>query len=281
VRDLLEEGGSAQQRLDFILRHRLVEKRQIEIALVLAPFFEGRQTELISTSPYAASAASHTCRIMAPGSVISDVSNCPFLILFAISIPLNVISAFSNVRKIILANRDWPHGLDCVGYGAGLHSPPSQTQMLSNQLKLYPAAKLKGAKKMRAFLLIVCVFLASPLALEQANTGQDKDAQAKEGLRKLYSEYNEAGSKRDRAALDKLFADGYVWVQGNGSVTTKTKHIDNILGNTSQFSLPAPSFEQLTVYGDMAILRATENRSGLFATTVFANRDRRWQFVHA
>jgi hypothetical protein len=35
--------------------------------------FERRQTESISTSPYAASAASHTCRIMAPGPVISDV----------------------------------------------------------------------------------------------------------------------------------------------------------------------------------------------------------------
>lgn len=22
---------------------------------------------------------------------------------------------------------DWPRGLDCAGYGAGLHSPPSQT----------------------------------------------------------------------------------------------------------------------------------------------------------
>ena len=31
---------------------------------------------------------------MAPGPVISDVSNCPFLILFANSIPLNVTSAF-------------------------------------------------------------------------------------------------------------------------------------------------------------------------------------------
>jgi hypothetical protein len=30
---------------------------------------------------YVASAASHTCRIMASGPVISDVSNCPFLIL--------------------------------------------------------------------------------------------------------------------------------------------------------------------------------------------------------
>ena len=133
---------------------------------------------------------------------------------------------------------------------------------------------------MRAFLLIVCVFLVCPLALGQASTGEDKDPKAKEELRKLHLDYNEAASKRDRAALERLFADGYVWVQGNGRVTTKAKHIENILGNTAQFSMPPPSFEQLTVYGDMAILRVTE-REGLFATTIFAKRDGRWQFVHA
>jgi hypothetical protein len=36
---------------------------------------------------------------MAPGLVISDVSNCPFLILFANSIPLNVTCAFPNVLQ--------------------------------------------------------------------------------------------------------------------------------------------------------------------------------------
>ena len=63
----------------------------------LVQFFERRRIEPISTSPYAASTASHTCRIIAPGPVISDVSNCPFLILFASSIPINVTSAFPNV----------------------------------------------------------------------------------------------------------------------------------------------------------------------------------------
>jgi hypothetical protein len=120
----------------------------------------------------------------------------------------------------------------------------------------------------------------SSTALSQAGAGQDKDAQAKEGLRKLHADYNEAASKRDRAALERLFADGYIWVQGGGGVKSKAQHIENILGNTSQFSMPTPSFEQMTVYGDMAILRETEMRSGLFATTVFAKRDGRWQFVH-
>lgn len=133
---------------------------------------------------------------------------------------------------------------------------------------------------MRTFLIIVCIFLVSPLALGQASTGSDKDAKVKEELRKLYSDYNEAGSKRDRAALERLFAEGYVWVQGNGSATPKSKHVDNILSNASQFSLPTPSFEQLRVYGDMAVQRTSE-RSGLFATTVFAKMDGRWQFVHA
>jgi hypothetical protein len=121
--------------------------------------------------------------------------------------------------------------------------------------------------------------MSSP-ALSQAGAGPDKDTQAIEGLRKLHADYNEAASKRDRAALERVFADSYVWVQGNGRVITKTKHIENILGNTSQFSMQVPSFDQLTVYGDMAILRATE-RDGLFATTVFARKDGRWQFVHA
>src|SRR5215471_15963653 len=67
------------------------------VEAVLVQIFESRQTGPISTSPYAAITASHTCRIMVPRPVISDVSNCPFLILFADSIPLNVTFAFPNL----------------------------------------------------------------------------------------------------------------------------------------------------------------------------------------
>ena len=128
--------------------------------------------------------------------------------------------------------------------------------------------------------MIVCVCLTSSLTLGQTSAGQGKDDKVKEELRKFHADYQEAASKRDRAALERIFADGYAWVQGNGRVTSKAQLIDNILGNTSQFSAPTPSFDQLTVYGDTAILRVTE-REGLFATTVFAKRDGRWQFVHA
>ena len=127
---------------------------------------------------------------------------------------------------------------------------------------------------MRQLHAVICVCLMSSLTLGQTSAGQGKDDKVKEELRKLHSDYQEAGSKRDRAALERIFAEGYVWVQGNGSVTGKAQLIDNILGNTSQFVGPSPSFDQLTVYGDTAILRVTE-RGGLFATTVFAKRDGR------
>src|SRR5262249_42784423 len=65
--------------------------------LVLVQFFERRQTEPISTSPYATSTASHICRTMVADPLIAEVSNCPFLILAANSIPLSVTFAFLNL----------------------------------------------------------------------------------------------------------------------------------------------------------------------------------------
>ena len=55
---------------------------------------------------------------------------------------------------------------------------------------------------MRTFMLVLCIFLLSSTALSQAGAAQDKNTtQAKEGLRKLHANYNEAANKRDRTAL--------------------------------------------------------------------------------
>ena len=101
---------------------------------------------------------------------------------------------------------------------------------------------------------------------------------AREGLRKLHSDYQAAASNRDRAAR-VLIADGYGRVQGNGSITTKAKHIENIRVNFPVLDADAVfrSTDRLRGYGDT---RATEIKSGLFATTVFARIDGRWQFAH-
>jgi hypothetical protein len=129
-------------------------------------------------------------------------------------------------------------------------------------------------------LIMVGICLVPSVVLRQTAVGQGKDEKVKEEIRKLHADYQEAGTKRDRAALERIFADGYVWVQGNGRVVSKAQHIENIMGNTSAFAAPNVSLDQLTVYGDTAILRETE-REGLFATTIFTKKDGRWQFAHA
>ena len=62
-------------------QHRSVSDDQGDGQQVLVHFFERRQTEPISTSLYAVSIAPHTCRIMAPGPMISGVSNMARIVL--------------------------------------------------------------------------------------------------------------------------------------------------------------------------------------------------------
>ena len=130
---------------------------------------------------------------------------------------------------------------------------------------------------MRMLLVILCVFLTTTLALGQVSSGQDKNAKTKEELRKFFLDYHEAASKRDRAALERLFADEYVWIQANGNINDKTKHINGILGNDANFQVLNPSFDQLLVYGEMAINRTAG--AGISTTAFFAKKDGRWQFV--
>ena len=56
---------------------------------------------------------------------------------------------------------------------------------------------------MRAFILIIGVLLVSSPVLSQAVPGQNHDAEAKEGIRKLHADYNESATKRARAALER------------------------------------------------------------------------------
>jgi integrase-like protein len=89
-------------------------------------FFEGRRTEPISTSPYAASTASHTCRIMAPGQAIYDVSNCTFLILSANSIAIFSLSRWGDYCGI---GKLSPHNLRRTAITRALDHGLSYRQM--------------------------------------------------------------------------------------------------------------------------------------------------------
>ena len=134
---------------------------------------------------------------------------------------------------------------------------------------------------MRAILTAVILVAVLPYVQARAEDPKATTPDVKEEIRKLHEEYRESGSKRDRAALERIFAEGYVWVQGNGRVISRSEHIESIVGNPSPFGLPPLSLDEITSYGDTAIVRGRESRSDLFATTVFVRRNGRWQYAHA
>jgi hypothetical protein len=122
------------------------------------------------------------------------------------------------------------------------------------------------------------VLLVSPFVFGQT-TGEPKSSGTKEELRKLFSELNDAISKQDRAALERIYADEFQFVHTSGGVVDKTAQINNILANErpSTVPLPTPTFEGLLMYGDMAILRTLER--GVSQINIYARKGGRWQIV--
>ena len=122
------------------------------------------------------------------------------------------------------------------------------------------------------------VLLVSPSAFGQT-TEEPNSSGIKEELRKLFSDLNEAITKRDRAALERIYADEFQFVHTTGGVADKTAQINNILANDRPSTAPvaAPTFEGLLVYGDMAIFRTLER--GVAGTNIYSKKSGRWQIV--
>lgn len=129
--------------------------------------------------------------------------------------------------------------------------------------------------------ILTCMFLVlmvSQLAFGQT-TGEPNSSRIKEELRKLFSDLNEAISKRDRAALERIYADEFQFVHTTGGVAGKTAQINNILANDRPSTAPVatPTFEGLLLYGDMAIFRTLER--GVAGTNIYSKKGGRWQIV--
>ncbi|HEU5138074.1 MAG TPA: DUF3471 domain-containing protein [Steroidobacteraceae bacterium] len=130
---------------------------------------------------------------------------------------------------------------------------------------------------MRLVAACLCVFLAMPAALAENKVASTATVAAEVGS--LWRAYNEAGAKKDRIALERLFAEGWVWVQANGRVVDRETHLRNILRDDWR-AAPMPSLERLDEYGNIALLRGALER-GIYSTTVLAKIEGRWCFLHA
>jgi hypothetical protein len=129
-------------------------------------------------------------------------------------------------------------------------------------------------------IVIAIVFLIMP-ALAQAQTHQTNEEKTKVEIQKLFSDLNEAITKRDRARLEQLYADEFQFIRPSGGVINKATQISGIMNSEPLAStpIPAPAPERLAMYGDVVVSRITVR--GTAITSIFVKKDGRWQLLQA
>ena len=98
-----------------------------------------------------------------------------------------------------------------------------------------------------------------------------------EELKALIADLNEAGARKDRAALERIYADDFLFVHSTGKAVQKAEQIDRIMSDASGYSIPVHSFDGVQVYGDIAMLRTSDGP--MFGTNLYVRRGGGWQIL--
>lgn len=105
---------------------------------------------------------------------------------------------------------------------------------------------------------------------------QSKTAKVKEELQKLWNDMQDASMKKDRKALESFYADEFVFIHSSGQEDNKQRRIANILSVNDYTPAPMPSFDELLVYEDVAVLRVRGVNRG---TTIYTKKNGQWRVV--
>jgi hypothetical protein len=134
---------------------------------------------------------------------------------------------------------------------------------------------------MRIVMHVAIVLLMATPAVAQAQAHQAKDEKTKEEIQKLFSELNDAITKRDRTRLEQLYADEFQFIRPSGGVINKVTQISGIMSSDpiSSTPIPAPASESLMVYGDVVVSRHTVR--GTAVSSIFVKKDGHWQLLQA
>jgi hypothetical protein len=127
---------------------------------------------------------------------------------------------------------------------------------------------------MRLTSLALAIALTATAAPAQTAVPVDS---VKSELRTLMTELNSAIAAHDRAALERIYADEFLFIHALGGPIDKKGQIDAAMASTPGGAVPVSSFDGLLVYGDVAVLRRPVD--GRFGTTIYAKKAGRWQIV--
>lgn len=134
---------------------------------------------------------------------------------------------------------------------------------------------------MKLMLNLAIALLFITPAMAQAQSHEPKDEKTKDEIQKLFSDLNEAITKKDRARLEQLYADEFQFIRPSGAVVNKANQISGIMANDpmSATPVPAPANDNLIVYGDAAVARHTIR--GAVISSIFVKKDGQWRLLQA
>jgi ketosteroid isomerase-like protein len=147
----------------------------------------------------------------------------------------------------------------------------------------------------RILATLTMLVVVSSLAAAQANRkpGQATQtrrpaASAEQTLKNLQGQWLEAIKNRDKAALNRILADGFIFTDDEGTIFNKAQYIEAVM---QVIKIDSYTVDEMTVrvYGDTGIVSARligkvsvdgKDASGTFRfTDTFARRLGRWQSV--
>ncbi len=134
---------------------------------------------------------------------------------------------------------------------------------------------------MKIVMHVAIVLLLTAPAVVQAQGHQDKEGKTKEEIQKLFSDLNDAITRRDRPRLEQLYADEFQFIRPSGGIINKATQISGIMSSDpiSSTPIPAPAIESLMVYGDVVVSRHTVR--GTAVSSIFVKKDGHWQLLQA
>jgi uncharacterized protein (TIGR02246 family) len=153
--------------------------------------------------------------------------------------------------------------------------------------------KLKGIFKTKQMLLAIALTLALPALILCQTNGKNagKKPGGEQAVRQAIDELAVALRNNDAAALDRLYADGYVFVGDTGAMMTKAERVAAFRSGALKYESISHEVASIRLFGDtaVAIVRFTTKvapgvkiSDGKFVTTAtYAKTKGRWQIVAA
>ena len=146
----------------------------------------------------------------------------------------------------------------------------------------------------RLFAVTALILTATSFAVSQTTEQKltDKNLKIKQELIKLEEEWHNAYVKRDAAPLEKILADEYIAVSGNGGSYGKAQSIEGLKNDTATYEYSTPYDMDFRFYDDTVVVIGRTKEKGKSQngteftveyrwTDVFVKKNGRWQCVAA